>query len=82
LRHSSYRCAAGSRRLRLKQLPGYAPELNPDEGIWNYLKRVEMANLCCHDLPELAVALRRATERLPHKGTAIQACIRQAGFHV
>jgi transposase len=25
---------------RLAQLPGYAPELNPDEGIWNYPKRV------------------------------------------
>jgi transposase len=27
-------------RLQLEQLPGYAPELNPDEGIWNYLKYV------------------------------------------
>ncbi|MGZ3682191.1 MAG: hypothetical protein ACXVDI_26825, partial [Ktedonobacterales bacterium] len=30
--------AAGHRRralrLHLEQLPGYAPELNPDEGIW------------------------------------------------
>ncbi|HEV8194123.1 MAG TPA: transposase [Ktedonobacterales bacterium] len=24
-----------AKRLRLEQLPGYAPELNPDEGIWN-----------------------------------------------
>jgi len=23
--------------VRLEQLPGYAPDLNPDEGIWNYL---------------------------------------------
>jgi transposase len=30
-----------AKRLHLAQLPGYAPELNPDEGIWNYLKRVE-----------------------------------------
>jgi len=29
--------------LWLEQLPGYAPDLNPDEGIWNYLKRVELA---------------------------------------
>jgi transposase len=27
-------------RRQLEQLPGYAPELNPDEGLWNYLKRV------------------------------------------
>ncbi len=25
-----------SKRLHLEQLPGYAPDLNPDEGIWNY----------------------------------------------
>ncbi len=24
------------KRLHLEQLPGYAPDLNPDEGIWNY----------------------------------------------
>jgi transposase len=27
-----------SSRLQLEQLPGYAPELNPDEGIWKHLK--------------------------------------------
>ena len=25
-----------SRRLHLERLPGYAPDLNPDEGVWNY----------------------------------------------
>jgi transposase len=24
-------------------LPGYAPELNPDELVWNYMKRTETA---------------------------------------
>jgi transposase len=24
-----------AKRLHLEQLPGYAPDLNPDEGIWN-----------------------------------------------
>jgi transposase len=27
-------------RLQLEQLPGYAPELNPDEGVWKHLKCV------------------------------------------
>ena len=26
-------------RLELHLLPGYAPELNPDEFVWNHLKR-------------------------------------------
>jgi transposase len=71
-----------AKRLHLERLPGYAPELNPDEGIWNNLKRVELGNLCCPDLAALAVALRRAKERLRHKRAVIQACIRQAGYHV
>ncbi len=71
-----------AKRLHLEQLPGHAPELNPDEGIWNYLKRVELGNRYWHNLTELAVALRRAKERLRHKRTVIQACIRQAGYYV
>lgn len=74
--------AGAARRLHLEQLPGYAPELNPDEGIWNYLKRVELGNLCCPTLADLALALRRAKERLRHKRAVIQACFRQAGYQV
>ena len=71
-----------AKRLHLERLPGYAPELNPDEGIWNYLNRVELANLCCRDLSELALALHRAKERLRHKRAVIQSCAIQAGYHV
>jgi transposase len=34
-----------SLRLKLEQLPGYAPDLNPDEGVWKHLKCVELKNL-------------------------------------
>ena len=30
--------AGGAARIRLEQLPGYAPELNPDEQVWNHVK--------------------------------------------
>ena len=42
-----------AQRLRLEQLPSYAPDLNPDEGVWNWLKYVEMKNLCCRSLDQL-----------------------------
>ena len=67
-------------RVHLERLPGYAPELNPDEGIWRYLKRVELKNVCCHDLPELRSELRLATARLRHKRNVIRACIKHAGL--
>jgi transposase len=69
-----------AKRLRLEQLPGYAPDLNPDEGIWNYLKRVELANVCCRDLGELRTHVIRARERLRHKRAIICACSRACGY--
>jgi len=69
-------------RLQLEQLPGYAPDLNPDEGVWKHLKCVELKNLCCQSLSELRIELRRAKERLRHKRDVILGCIRQPGFAV
>jgi transposase len=69
-------------RLRLEQLPGYAPDLNPDEGVWKHLKCVELKNLCCKSLSELKIELRKAKERLRHKREVILGCIRQPGFEV
>jgi len=54
-------------RLQLEQLPGYAPDLNPDEGVWKHLKCVELKNLCCQSFSELKVELRKAKKRLRHK---------------
>lgn len=69
-----------TRRLRLEQLPGYAPDLNPDEGIWNYLKRVELANMCAPTLACLQADLIRARERLRHKRHIILSCFALAGL--
>jgi transposase len=69
-------------RLQLEQLPGYAPDLNPDEGVWKHLKCVELKNLCCRSLSELKVELRKAKERLRHKRDLILGCIKQPGFEV
>lgn len=71
-----------AKRLHVEQLPGYAPDLNPVEGLWNELKRVELGNVCCPALPTLAIALRRAKERLRNTRTVLQACVRQAGYFV
>jgi transposase len=74
--------AGATKRLQLEPLPGYAPDLNPDEGIWNYVKRVELANVCCADLGDLRHHLLRAGVRLRHKPAVICACSRQCGYLV
>jgi transposase len=67
-------------RLQLEQLPGYAPDLNPDEGIWHYLKHVELRNLCCADLAELRLELGLAVKRLRHKRHVLRGCIAECGY--
>ena len=72
----------GAARIWLERLPAYAPELNPEEGIWNLLKRVELRILCCDDLTELRRELRLAAARLRHKRAVIDGCITQCGYAV
>jgi transposase len=69
-------------RLQLEQLPGYAPDLNPDEGVWHYLKHVELRNLCCVDLDELGVELDLAVKRLRRKPRVLRGCIAECGYAI
>jgi transposase len=74
--------AGAAKRVHLERLPGYAPDLNPAEGIWNYLKRVELKNHCCRDCAELRQELQRATARLRHRRAILQRCARHCGYEV
>jgi len=71
-----------ARRLHLERLPGYAPDLNPEEGVWNYLKRVELKNCCCTDVAELRLELRRAKERVHHKRHITRSFSTHCGYSV
>ena len=71
----------GTERIHLELLPGYAPDLNPDEGVWRYLKHVELKNVCCLNLDHLYTELRQAATRLRRKPNIIQACFRHALGH-
>jgi len=49
--------------------PSYAPELNPVEYVWSYLKTKPLANLACPDVDQLAIVGRRharSIQRQPH----------------
>ncbi len=72
--------AGAATRLHLERLPGYAPDLNPDEGVWNLLKRGELKNRCCQDMDELRWELSLAIRRLRRKAHLLTACFRQCGY--
>lgn len=67
-------------RIHLERFPGYAPDLDPEEGIWRHLKYVELRNLGCDDLADTRRQLRAACQRLRQKPRVIQACIAHAGL--
>lgn len=68
-------------RLEIEFLPAYAPELNPEESIWGYLKRVELKNVCSQSLSSLRQELRKATARLRQKVDVIFGCLQQTGLY-
>ncbi|XLE16438.1 IS630 family transposase (plasmid) [Deinococcus altitudinis] len=51
-------------RLSLQYLPPYAPELNPIELVWAYVKRNVLGNFCARTLKELKARLRVGWQRV------------------
>jgi transposase len=72
----------GAKRIRIERLPSYAPELNPQEGVWNLLKRVELKNVCCQDIQGLRQKLLHAKERLRHRKDTLSQCYAHAGYQL
>lgn len=66
-------------RLHLELLPPYAPDLNPAEGIWQYLKCVLLKNRCFQNLDQLENALRKAIRMFRSRKKLIKACFVRAG---
>jgi transposase len=71
----------GAKRLHLIRLPGYSPELNPDEGVWNWLKR-KLGNVCCKDLKELRHELRLAIQKLRYRPHILTSFYAMAGLDI
>lgn len=78
----AYLKAGAARYYHLERLPGYASELNPDEGVWNHLKRVELGNVCCANLKELAECVKAGFARLRRKPQALLGCLKQVPYIV
>jgi transposase len=64
-------------RLHLEPFPPYAPELNPDEGVWNHLKR-KLANGRPDTQSELMDVLADEICRLACSQSLLRGCIQQS----
>lgn len=77
-----YLSNGAAKQIHLERWPAYAPDLNPDEGVWNHLKYVELKNVCCTDLSELHQELHLAIRRLRGKPHLIQSFFELAGLSI
>ena len=68
---------ARTSRLHLVPFPAYAPELNPDEGVWNHLKKT-LANGRPDTQGQLMDVLTEEICRLAGSQPLLRGCIQQS----
>jgi putative transposase len=82
--HRSRRMQAWIRHQRrwliVERLPGYAPDLNPVEGLWGNVKGNELANLCADTIDEPADAVHAAIDRIRDDTALAFAFLRHSGL--
>ena len=61
-----------------EKLPGYAPEADPDESVWEHTKHGRLANFAPEDTAELRAVLVEEFERIHRKPELLRAFIRHA----
>ena len=67
-------------QIVVERLPAYAPELNPVEYLWAWLKRHALANFCPDTLTELQHGARSNLKSAQRRSTIIAACWSQASL--
>jgi transposase len=70
--------ASTAGQIQLHFLPGYAPELNPVEFLWGWLKRHALANFCPDTFAELHRTTRGKLKSAQRRSLIIASCWQQA----
>ena len=65
-------------QLRTEFFPPYAPELNPIEYVWSYLKLNPLANLAFFDLDQLTATARRHGRSLQRQPLLLRSFLRHS----
>jgi transposase len=66
--------------LTVYQLPSYAPDLNPVEGIWSLLRRGFLANVAFADPDHLVRTVRRGLRKIQYRPQLIDGCLAATGL--
>jgi transposase len=73
---------AGHPEIKTEKFPGYAPETNPDELVWQHTKHGRLANFTPEGTAELRSVLVAEFSRLHRRPALLSAFIRHAGVRV
>ncbi len=65
--------------LTVVQLPSYAPELNPTEGLWSHVKR-SIANLAACTIDQLAAIVRSRLKSIQYRPALLDGFIAETGL--
>ncbi|MEU9245909.1 IS630 family transposase [Streptomyces sp. NPDC048385] len=71
--------AANAHWLTVFQLPAYAPDLNPQEGIWSLVKR-DIGNLAAADLAQITRAVKHRLKQIQYRPELIDGCLVGTGL--
>ena len=74
--------AAQTGWLQVVELPGYAPDLNPVEGLWSAVKGKDLANYAATDLADLWQAANRGLQRIRRNATLLWSFLTHAGLEI
>ena len=68
--------------IKTEPFPGYAPEANPDESVWEHTKHGRLANFAPADTAELRSELIGELRRLQRSPALLSAFVRHARIPV
>ncbi len=66
--------------LTVKRLPPYAPELNPVEGVWAWIKGSQMPNFCPDSIDPVLDRIGLAARKLESQPALLMAFLKKAGL--
>ncbi|GHF11673.1 hypothetical protein GCM10014715_79210 [Streptomyces spiralis] len=71
--------AANTGWLTVFRLPAYAPDLNPQEGVWSLVKH-DLGNLAAADLGQITRTVKRKLKMLQYRPQLLDGCLTGTGL--
>jgi len=71
--------AAARDWLHVIQLPAYAPDLNPTEGVWSHVKR-SVGNLAVTGVDHLAAVVKNRLKRIQYRPDLLTSFLNHTGL--